>query len=523
MSHKEYHLSPKSSVQAGNAATGAPTMDSLPGSADAASRTAWIRWEKWSLAAGDASALSLAFMLGRLTHLLRPGWTWDEALFSWWGQRGDLRAVIFLSLVVALVLWFWTAIGHYTRRRPFWQELHEIVRALFLAACFDAALVFLGKVPFSRLSVVITWAAALVLVPLARYTVKMLLMRAGAWMRPSVIVGVGANAREAYDALLSEPLMGYRPFAFLTVNDADIPESGGLEFKGGECIPVFLIEADPEAMLERLGRPQVVVAMEAEQFSAQQELIMRLSLGYQDVNVLPPIRGLPLYGMDVAHFFNQEVLFLTVRNNLARKGPLLLKRTFDVVVSAGSLMLLSPLLLYVAWRIRQEDGGPVIYVQPRVGMDGRVFQCYKFRSMRVDAEDALTRWQVDNPELWASYRQNNFKLQDDPRVTRVGRWLRRTSIDELPQIWNVLIGEMSLVGPRPLLERELPDYGDSIRLYYKTKPGITGLWQISGRSGTSFGARVAMDAWYVRNWSIWYDIAILVKTVGVVLRGDGAY
>jgi lipopolysaccharide/colanic/teichoic acid biosynthesis glycosyltransferase len=141
----------------------------------------------------------------------------------------------------------------------------------------------------------------------------------------------------------------------------------------------------------------------------------------------------------------------------------------------------------------------------------------------VDAEDQMARWETENPVLLARYTESNFKLQADPRVTNIGAWMRRKSLDELPQLINVLLGEMSLVGPRPLLRRELPDYGAVISLYERVRPGITGLWQISGRSHTTFAERVSYDEWYIKNWTVWYDLVIMIQTVWVLMRGAGAY
>jgi Undecaprenyl-phosphate galactose phosphotransferase WbaP len=229
-----------------------------------------------------------------------------------------------------------------------------------------------------------------------------------------------------------------------------------------------------------------------------------------------------MYGLEAAHFFSHEVLLLRARNNLRRRAPQVFKRLLDLAGAATLLVLLSPLMLTVAWLIKREDGGPVFFVQRRIGRRGQPFPFIKFRSMVLDADAALERWKRENPELYQQYVASNFKLRDDPRITRVGRWIRRTSVDELPQLINVLRGDMSLVGPRPLLPRELPDYGPAIATYGLARPGITGLWQVSGRSNTTFADRIAMDLWYVRNWSLWYDIVILMRTVRVVLKQDGA-
>jgi undecaprenyl-phosphate galactose phosphotransferase len=212
---------------------------------------------------------------------------------------------------------------------------------------------------------------------------------------------------------------------------------------------------------------------------------------------------------------------LTARNNLARPMPRFLKRLFDIVGSLALLVLLSPLFAYLVWRIRQTGGRP-IFSHARIGRYGQAFGCFKFRTMVPDAEDVL-RTLLESDAAARAEWERDFKLKDDPRITPIGAFLRRTSLDELPQLWNVLKGEMSLVGPRPIIERELERYGDQVGYYLETRPGITGLWQISGRNDTGYENRVALDSWYVRNWSLWYDLVILLKTVRVVLRREGAY
>ena len=241
------------------------------------------------------------------------------------------------------------------------------------------------------------------------------------------------------------------------------------------------------------------------------------------VAIVPSLRRLPMFGLSTSSFFGKDMLLLQVRNNLSRLPQRALKRVLVIAGSVTALLLLSPVFLALAWMIRREDGGPVFFVQNRVGRNGEDFACWKFRSMVTDAEAQLARWGADNPGLLEKYRQSNFKLAEDPRLTRIGRWMRRKSLDELPQLFNVLLGEMSLVGPRPLLRRELPDYGAAISLYERVRPGITGMWQVSGRSHTTFADRISYDEWYIKNWTLWYDVVILLRTVWVLLRGEGAY
>ena len=200
-----------------------------------------------------------------------------------------------------------------------------------------------------------------------------------------------------------------------------------------------------------------------------------------------------------------------------------LKAVFDYALTAVGTICISPLLGYVAYRIKKEGPGPVFFAHMRIGKDGKPFPCYKFRSMVTNSQEMLQKYLAENPAAREEW-ERDFKLKDDPRVTPIGKVLRRTSLDELPQIFNVLRGEMSLVGPRPVVQEELDKYyGETAKLYCTVKPGITGLWQVSGRSDLGYDERVALDAAYIKNRSLWGDIIILWKTVGVVLMKKGAY
>jgi exopolysaccharide production protein ExoY len=185
------------------------------------------------------------------------------------------------------------------------------------------------------------------------------------------------------------------------------------------------------------------------------------------------------------------------------------------------LLLLSPLMLLVAWLTWRRDGVPVFFAHYRVGRDGRLFRCLKFRTMFREAEQMLANLLHDDPVALAEWSKDQ-KLRNDPRITPVGHFLRRTSLDELPQLFNVLRGEMSLVGPRPITVAELTRYGRVRWHYLSVRPGMTGLWQVSGRNNTSYDERVALDRRYVEQRSLWLDVCILVKTVGVVVARDGA-
>ncbi|MDF7670357.1 sugar transferase [Orbaceae bacterium ESL0721] len=200
---------------------------------------------------------------------------------------------------------------------------------------------------------------------------------------------------------------------------------------------------------------------------------------------------------------------------------LCIKRVIDVMVSIFLLITLSPLFIYLYYKISR-DGGSAIFGHERIGKNGKKFQCYKFRSMIVNSQEVLEQLLANNPKAKAEW-DKDFKLKNDPRVTKIGQFLRRTSIDELPQLWNVLKGDMSLVGPRPIIESELERYHQFSQYYISVKPGMTGLWQISGRNDTTYDERVQLDIQYIINWSLWRDFIILVQTLFVVFARKGAY
>jgi len=198
------------------------------------------------------------------------------------------------------------------------------------------------------------------------------------------------------------------------------------------------------------------------------------------------------------------------------------KRAFDITAALGGLVVFSPLFLMLVLLVKFSDGGRVFYGHPRIGRNGRVFRCLKFRTMVENGDEVLAAHLAKYPqerEEWNATR----KLQNDPRVTRVGMVLRKLSLDELPQIFNILRGEMSFVGPRPVVDDELALYGTAASFYLQSRPGLTGLWQVSGRNDVSYGTRVAFDRHYVENWSFVFDLKILVWTVPAVFSSRGSY
>jgi len=245
------------------------------------------------------------------------------------------------------------------------------------------------------------------------------------------------------------------------------------------------------------------------------------SRNFRNVIVIPDLAGIitpsAVMARDLAGTFGVEVKY-----NLLNPWALRAKRMLDLVGVVVGGLLISPLLLTIAALIKLTSPGPVFYAQQRLGSENKHFRCWKFRTMYADADFYLTDLLQNNPKLRSEWERNQ-KLRSDPRVTPFGCFLRKTSLDEVPQLWNVLRGEMSLIGPRPIVDAEVPKYSNIYQLYQRVKPGISGLWQVSGRNDTGYEERVALDAHYVRNWSVWLDIVILARTVASVIFCRGAF
>jgi len=202
-------------------------------------------------------------------------------------------------------------------------------------------------------------------------------------------------------------------------------------------------------------------------------------------------------------------------------GSNTLKRAMDIIGSLALIVLFSPLLIVIAFLVHR-DGGSSLYSQSRVGYGGKSFKCFKFRSMIMDSQQFLENFLANNPEAQAEWNKD-FKLKDDPRITPVGKFLRKTSLDELPQLFNVLKGDMSLVGPRPVVADELTRYGNLTQKYMSARPGMTGLWQVSGRNDTTYRERISLDCYYIENWGAHTDMLLMFKTLTVIFQGRGAY
>ncbi len=394
--------------------------------------------------------------------------------------------------------------GCYRERLPFWSELRLFALVSVFAVLADSFVDIAIKERPSRVMLVTGLMLFTPFVGLIRPLAKRLLSAAGLWQLPVLVIGDPAGVAGTIEVLGSEGVPGYRV--------------------AGSCEPFEAIALSRNegwaSLLQRNGCRRVALALRfgTPEESALLQSLMRAGVSFA---VLPQFDVLPVVGCERIPFFSHDTVMLSYRNNLSHGPARLAKACFDLLAAALLLLLSAPVFLLLMLLVRS-DGGPAFFVHRRIGARGRRFGCLKFRTMTPNAEQVLQRSLDEDPALaleWANTR----KLRRDPRVTRLGHFLRATSLDELPQLINVLMLQMSLVGPRPIVEQEVARYGEDIAFYYGTRPGITGLWQVSGRADTSYERRVKLDAWYVKNWTVWHDVAILSKTVPAVLLRRGAH
>lgn len=394
------------------------------------------------------------------------------------------------------------------------QELKKLTLGAAMAFLCAGSFIFFAKggERYSRVAFLLAWLGCTVALPLCRHWLRTRLARHAWWGVPAVVLGGGAAAQEVVRTLRERTLLGLRPVGC-------VPPGGRTPPPGEDCgLPCC--GSDEEAV-RRFPRAYALLLLDSFADSEARHRIEEATARFRNVLIMPPFStgGARLWvsAMDIG-----GLLGLLVRQNLLDANRVRLKRAIDLLLTLGTAVLVLPLILAIAVWIRMDSPGAPLFTQRRIGQDGREMHILKFRTMVQDAECVLRDCLAANPELHAEWERDQ-KLKCDPRVTRAGAFLRKTSLDELPQLWNVFKGEMSLVGPRPIVQDEVAKYGEVFDLYTRVKPGITGLWQVSGRNDVSYQQRVEMDRYYICNWSVWFDIWILVKTVPVVLQRNGAY
>lgn len=463
-----------------------------------------------------------------------PGWvvlldiaTIIGAFLGGYGVRYDLRWFLdvaydaplsaylpFLILYVVLTPLFFVVDGVYrTWPRSWMDQVYRITNATAKVTVLMLAITFVFRPRYySRamlIEVGLLTIGLLTLVRGAEGIAMAYLRRRGVGIKRVVIVGAGEMGRTVMRTIVARPDLGYRVVGFVDDNpDKGYTDIGRFKALGPlDNLPAILDEERPDEVIITLPwmyhRKIMGIVRECERRNVRPRIVPDLfQMSLTQVNV-EDLGGVPLIG---------------VRAISISKGALLVKRMIDVTISAVGLVLCAPLFLFIALAIRLDSPGPVIFRQTRVGLRGRRLEMYKFRSMHVGAEE--------RQDMLADLNEADgpiFKIRDDPRLTRVGRILRRLSLDELPQLVNVLGGEMSLVGPRPPVPAEVEKYQEWHKKRLEAPPGMTGLWQVSGRSRLSFDEMVLLDIYYIENWSLWLDFKILMRTIPKVLMGEGAY
>jgi Undecaprenyl-phosphate galactose phosphotransferase WbaP len=381
--------------------------------------------------------------------------------------------------------------------------------AIFLSL---AAISFALKLEpvYSRMTFAIAWLLTLVFLPLARFGLLALAQRWPWWGEPCAVLGTGDLAQRTIQALRSALSLGYRPVAVLGTATEGVAEISGVPILG-----------DVDRLWEMAERGVRVLLVADMELTRRNELVDQLRHEFRHVIIIRDHQALPVDGLEVRNLGG--VIGVEFVNQLRRRRNRAVKRALDILLGGFLLLLTAPFLLLAAAVIGLTSRGPAFYRQEREGLFGRPFRLIKLRTMHADAEQRLAEHLATDEEArqeWAASR----KLRADPRVISwIGRVLRRFSLDELPQLVNVVRGEMSLVGPRPFPEYHLEDFSPSFRdLRRRVRPGLTGLWQVMAREG-GIVAQEQYDAYYIRNWSLWMDLYVLGKTLAAVLGGRGAY
>jgi undecaprenyl-phosphate galactose phosphotransferase len=376
--------------------------------------------------------------------------------------------------------------GIYTFRYDFWHETRLILKGLLFAALIVFAYLAMTKTieHYSRLVIGMSFVFMAFFIPLFKSVLKNMLFKLGLWQKRALIYG--------NDSFLTEEIYNNHYLGYIH------PE-------GGKRASTLFINPKGSSVDE-------LKALLSSEIKQKHEVIF-----------IPLMEDYDLTHSHIYELSSTRTNLIVYKNRLKSWYRRVFQEAFNYILALLLLPFILPLIGIFAVLIKLESPGAVFFTHYRMGRNGKIIPTYKFRSMFNDAEERLNRLLQKEPLLKEEW-EKNFKLKNDPRITKIGAFLRKTSLDELPQIFNVLRGEMNFVGPRPVTQEEIDlYYKEDAEYYYMVKPGITGLWQVGGRSNTGYEHRVEIDKWYVLNWSLWLDIVILLKTAKVVLKQEGAY
>jgi len=352
---------------------------------------------------------------------------------------------------------------------------------------------------------------ATMILPLLREGVRTACCSFSWWGVPVAIYVSNENKYAIADRLLSKPSLSYRPAVIINTDAVEYEE-----YKG---IPVFPYSQEIEQYIHACKITTAIVMELSEGNTANTPLASILS-EYRYIIAIPYYQNLKFVSLSARNF--GDIFGFSTSNRLTRPINLFIKRCIDLTLLISFSPIIIPLLLLIALLVKCTSKGPVFYGHKRIGKNNKQITAWKFRSMVTNADERLKELLDTNPEMKREWEEHQ-KLEHDPRITAIGTFLRKTSLDELPQLFNILLGQMSFVGPRPVTESEKEKYGDTFKYIFSVTPGLSGMWQISGRSSTGYDDRILLDTFYIQNWSIWLDIWIILQTCIVVITGKGAY
>lgn len=359
------------------------------------------------------------------------------------------------------------------------------------------------------LGLLLAFPITLVMVSVMRSTVRQFLASSSWWGVNSLVYNCDRRVNRLYPLHQKRSQNGFRPIGFVQEELPDgVDKKIAARWLGNPADTAKLMEAHDVhvAIVHRRGRSDNDIAKFVEQYLSDFAQVVIVP----DDDRIPSLWSMGTHGG------------ILIKDRLLQPSSQLIKRTMDVLFAGTGLLLGFPVFLGLAIWMKITSPGPLFFGHERIGRNGRRFKAWKFRSMCVNADEVLKKTLEENPEMRSEWEATQ-KLKDDPRVSSSGRFLRKTSLDEIPQLWNVLKGEMSLVGPRPIVANEIEKYDEKFKSYTRVIPGVTGFWQISGRNLTTYERRVELDDYYVRNWSVWFDLYILARTVKTVILREGAF
>jgi len=419
----------------------------------------------------------------------------------------------FYLLGIWLLLFFHDRL--YTRRLLFWEETRLIFKNTTLSIIIVMLLTFILRKEraFSRAVFILLWIFTLFLIPFFRLITKKTLFKLGYWNRNVVIAGAGSTGLRVAKEIEATPYLGYKVAGFLD----DDKDKIGSKINGIEVLGKL---SEIEKWMKKTSSEDVIIAIPTIKEDKLKSFVEKCEPIAKNINFVSRFGLFSLYNLRTEHI--NSFLLISMKGRLLSSWLVTIKDTYERLAVAIISPFLAILTCIISILIKLDSPGPVFFRQERLGKDGKKFKLLKFRTMYKNSDEILKRFLSENPEMreeWEKFRKIRGK---DPRVTHLGKFLRKWSIDEIPQLFHVLKGEMSLVGPRPYIPGELEN-NSSFKIITKVKPGVTGLWQISGRNLLTFEDRIKLDEFYIRNWSLWQDFVIILKTIKTILKGEGAF